>query len=507
MGIPELSLRVRIFLFFALMMVASVVIIGSAIYMAHQSEPEQLPRLLATYTGVAATIIVLVLLLVWQLFDRYVAAALQSLARQMQTALHADTLADEQSFKDREQYQYLGSINDAADELIAAYRTLKIDHGSSANDNGAGAFEAHQLATILRDLSVGVLVMNRQHEILLYNQRAFRMINRPDCVGIARSALSLFEGSVLLDSFNKLLDKAMERQPCAGIEVSLTMANDSRHFTGKIDSIVNDDDRISGYVLLLDDSSSVPRTMSLPIRHDADAQESSPEATPISILPPRPEFFDFDLFDRPLPADMESCPLRLLDFVVFDTETTGLNPSGGDQMISIGAVRIVNGRVLTGECFDELVCPGVSVPAKSTVFHGITDDMLEGKPTIKEILPKFAEFVGKAVLVAHNAAFDMKFIELQSEKCEVNFVNPVLDTVLLSAFVHDHTNLHTLDDLAKRYGIDIEGRHSALGDAMATAHVFIKLVEQLSSRKVTTLNEAMNASNKMTHIKRHQKSY
>ena len=101
----------------------------------------------------------------------------------------------------------------------------------------------------------------------------------------------------------------------------------------------------------------------------------------------------------------------------------------------------------------------------------------------------------------------MKFIELQSENCQVRLENPVLDTVLLSAFVHDHTNKHTLDDLAQRYGICIEGRHTALGDALATAHVFLKLVNQLSSRDINTLGEAVNASDKMTHIKRHQKAY
>jgi len=507
MGLLALNLRVRIFLFFALLMVASVVLIGSAIYMAHQSAPEQLPRLLATYTGVAATIIVLVLLLVWQLFDRYVAAALQSLARQMQTVLHANCRVDDKGLKHIEPYQYLGSISDAADELIEAYQSLKKTHEGSADDNVASAVQAKHLASLLRDLDVGVLVMNREHEILLYNRCAFRMIDRPDGVGLIRSALSLFEGSELLDGVNQLLDASAQTQPPAGIRIALTPKNHTRRYTGKINAIVNDDECITGFVLLLDDAASSLDAGSSSISSQPDAIESNSRAKLTSLLPTRPEFFDFELFERTKFVDWDSRPLRALDFVVFDTETTGLNPSGGDQIISIGAVRIVNGRVLTGECFDELISPGIPVPSKSTGFHGITDDMLEGKPSIREMLPRFAEFVGDAVLVTHNAAFDMKFIELASKGSAVEFLNPVLDTVLLSAFVHDHSGNHTLDAVAERYGIEIQGRHTALGDAFTTAHVFVRLVEQLSCRDINTLGGAQSASDKMTHIKRQQKSY
>ncbi len=175
--------------------------------------------------------------------------------------------------------------------------------------------------------------------------------------------------------------------------------------------------------------------------------------------------------------------------------------------MSIGAVRIVNGRVLHSERFDELIDPGRPVPARSTVFHGLTDKMLQGKPPIIEVLPAFAHFVGDSVLVAHNAAFDMKFIALKEDECGVSLTNPVLDTVLLSAWLHDHTHKHTLDDLAKRFGIIINARHSALGDSQATAEVFIRLVAQLATRDVHTLSQALRVSSKMTHIKRLQKTY
>ena len=505
MRFPELNLRVRIFLFFALLMVASIAIIASAIFMAYQSTGEQLPRLLATYTGVAAIIIMLVILLVWQLFDRYVAAALQSLARHMQTALHADIPVGDQSVKNHEVYQYLGPISDAADELVQAYQALKSEQGNSGFDKEAHAVQSRQLAAILRDLDVGVLVMNRQHEILLYNQEALSVINRPECVGLARSALLLFDGGDLLAAVNQTFEQCAKPGGRAVVNISLKVAREPRHLTVKIAPVVGDDGLVTGYMLLFADS--VNLSSSRYIEQDAKAVNASSISGSVSVLPSRPEFYDLDLFNRILPEELEHCPLYALDYVVFDTETTGLDPSGGDQMISIAAVRIVNGRVLTGECFDELIHPGMPVPEQSTVFHGITDEMLVGKPDIKKILPRFVEFVGDAVLVAHNAPFDMKFIELQSETCQIRLDNPVLDTVLLSAFVHDHSNKHTLDVLAERYGVCIQGRHTALGDALATAHIFLKLVKQLSCRQINTLNEAINASNKMTQIKRHQKAY
>ena len=213
-----------------------------------------------------------------------------------------------------------------------------------------------------------------------------------------------------------------------------------------------------------------------------------------SSIAPRPVSFEFDLFHQPGQEALGGVALRNLTYVAFDTETTGLNPSEGDEIIQLGAVRILNNRLLHNETIDQLVNPQRAVPKTSVEIHGIDPDLLSSQPVITEVLPKFHAFVTDSVLVAHNAAFDMRFLQLKEDAIGLHFDNPVLDTLLLSSVVHPNLEGHSLDAIAERFNITIVGRHTALGDALVTAEVLLKLIPLLEAQGIMTLDDALRAS-------------
>ncbi|MEM9781035.1 MAG: exonuclease domain-containing protein [Pseudomonadota bacterium] len=226
-------------------------------------------------------------------------------------------------------------------------------------------------------------------------------------------------------------------------------------------------------------------------------------------LPPRPEFYDFALLGRQRHSAITEVPLADLQAVVFDTETTGLFPSAGDEIVQVAGVRVVNGRVLRGERFDQLVNPGRHIPAASTRIHGITDDMVAGADRADMVLRDFHEFVGRDVLVAHNAPFDMTFLRLKEGMISRRFDGPVLDTVLLSAHLFGQGADHTLDALSARFDIGFEAgtRHTALADAEATAAVFCAMLAPLAAAGVSTLGDAIAVSEDAAAIRRKQSKY
>jgi DNA polymerase-3 subunit epsilon len=216
----------------------------------------------------------------------------------------------------------------------------------------------------------------------------------------------------------------------------------------------------------------------------------------------RPEYYDFDLFHQSGATHaLMGRGLSQLSYTVFDTETTGVEPSAGDKIISIGAVRIVNGRLLKSEVYEQLVDPQRTVPRESVRIHGIESRALAGQPVLREILPGFHRFCEDTVLVAHNAAFDMRFLELAEGDSGVRFTQPVLDTLLLSAVVHPELEDHGIEAIAERLGIAVVGRHTALGDALMTSEIFLKLVPLLAERGIATLGQALDASRETYYVR------
>ena len=211
----------------------------------------------------------------------------------------------------------------------------------------------------------------------------------------------------------------------------------------------------------------------------------------------RPEYYDFDLFrTSEQTRELADRLLTELSYTVFDCETTGLDPSAGDEIIQIGATRIVNGKLRRHECFEQLVDPRRPISEASMPIHGIRPEMVAGQPTIETVLPAFQAFAHDTVLVGHNAAFDMRFLQLKEAATGIVFDQPVLDTLLLSALVHPQQESHRLETIAERLGVPVLGRHSALGDAMVTAEVFLKFVPLLAEMGIRTLGQAREAAQK-----------
>jgi len=209
----------------------------------------------------------------------------------------------------------------------------------------------------------------------------------------------------------------------------------------------------------------------------------------------RPEFFDFDIFQTSKPSHaLAERPLAELSYTVFDLETTGLNPSEGDEIIEIGAVRVVNQRLRRHETLHQLVAPRRRVSVSSQAVHGLTPSMLAGQPTLEQALPDLHSFARATVLVAHNAAFDMRFLELAHARTGLHFDQPVLDTLLLSAVLHPEQGSHRLDAIAHRLGLPVHDRHHALGDALLTAQVWLRLMPLLQAQGIVTLAQALHAA-------------
>lgn len=204
--------------------------------------------------------------------------------------------------------------------------------------------------------------------------------------------------------------------------------------------------------------------------------------------------YDFDLLARAYVERIGDTRLDDLAYVVFDTETTGLFPERGDEIVQIAAVRIVNGRRVPGETLDLLVNPGRSIPRSASAIHGVTDAMVADAISVEEAVERFHTFAHDAVIVAHNAPFDMAFLWRREAELGVRFVNPILDTVLLSAAVFGLNESHTLDDLVNRLCVDLPAsqRHTAMGDTLATAEVFLKLKTVLQARGIDRLSDLLS---------------
>jgi len=193
-------------------------------------------------------------------------------------------------------------------------------------------------------------------------------------------------------------------------------------------------------------------------------------------------------------------PIVETEFVIFDTETTGLNVKKGDRIVSVSAVRLKEGRIDLSDAFHEIINPDRDIPSASAVIHEILPRMVHGKPTIEHVLPKFITYIGSSILVAHHEWLDMSF--LNREMCRLYGIpiqNIVVDTAVLDqALLAKKTPAsimatmkidNTLGAMAERYHVTVEELHSSFWDALATAQIFQQMIKEVQRLGILSLKD------------------
>jgi DNA polymerase III epsilon subunit family exonuclease len=331
------------------------------------------------------------------------------------------------------------------EQLDAAHSELRLERDS--------------LVSVLSSLDVPVGVVDDRGRILLVNPAARHSLASRSRTRVAagRSILGVFDA----DDFLPVLARALEGE--------------------RTKAVVGDQQlrlvRITG-----------PDEPAMVLIVGKEAPDATGPVVGLSVDLSRPS--------RPLVSREQwlQTPLADIVFTVVDCETTGLHVENGDRLVAIGAVRVDAAIVRADDTFDTLINPGVRIPEISTTFHGITDDMVIDAPSPPDAVADFATYAADSVLVAHHAGFDLGFLRPAASAADIALEPLFLDTMLLSAVLDSHPEArHGLDYVCQRYGVEVFGRHTALGDALATAEVLVRMIPQLAEKGIVTLGQARDA--------------
>ncbi len=352
--------------------------------------------------------------------------------------------------------------------------------------------ERDRLAAVLADLDLSVIVCTPDGLTMLFNDAARSLLSEHGYLGVGRSLFAIAHRDDLADPFQQAL---------RGQHVEADIRCGEGTCTFRIGPVTAESGEVTGLVLV------GPPAPDSALRHEPLADTSGPLAvgpSPAGVSEPpvvarqsaRPVSYDFRLLRSGLAeGDAQDTELTECAFTVLDTETTGLQPEGGDAVVAIGAVRVHSGRLREDDVLDQLVDPGRRIPATATAVHGITDEMVRGRPRLPEVLRMLERFAADSVLVGHDIGFDLAFLGPVADAERVPLPAQVLDVMLLSAVLHPvEDETHSLDTIAARLGVPVLGRHTALGDALVTGEILTRLLPALAAIGITTLGEAIEAS-------------
>lgn len=186
--------------------------------------------------------------------------------------------------------------------------------------------------------------------------------------------------------------------------------------------------------------------------------------------------------------NVQDLPLRDMTLVVLDTETTGFKPHLGDEIISVGACFIEDGNILS-DTFHELVNPGHDIPPFITDLTGISNEMVAGAEHFCSVAEGLLDILQNRIIVGHSIEFDLNFLNYKLKPFGIRIKNPYIDTCELSHAINKEHRIHTLDSILSRMSIPPEGRHTALGDALLTARVFMNFQKHLEDKEIFTMRD------------------
>ena len=454
----RLSLRLRIFLFFCLLAVGGAALAAGALVFGWSRAADELP------TAPFVTAFVLFAFLnsglalgIWLLFDENVAKPIQKLSADLRLRAHSGIDRP----VDTETARYLGDLAPAAHALSQTLSGSVMDTAERvARETQRLRAESERLTALLTEMPIATILLNPAQEIVLYDGQAAGVLSQIAVPRLKAPLSDYFDPASLEEAIAQLRDGKSE------VELTLSDSKGEQEYTARIKALA-----AGGHMVFIDAQS-------------AQAQ-------------PRPLVFDFDLMETAEATQIAETPLDALCYVAFDTETTGLSVET-DAIIQIGAVRILNGRMVDGEELDTFVFPGRPIPPASTRIHRISDAHVASAPDLRTAGRALHHFAREAVLVAHNAPFDIGLLKKGEDEMEVTWDHPVLDTVLLSAVVFGTTEEHSLDALCARLDIAIpeEDRHTALGDARATGAALVRLLPLLKARGMVTFGDLLAETRK-----------
>ncbi|PWJ20924.1 3'-5' exonuclease [Jannaschia seohaensis] len=454
--LARLPLRLRIFLFFGFLALGGAALAAGALWLGW-SRSEGAAGPFVTAFLVFAFLNTGLALAVFLLFDEHVAKPIDRLSADLRLRAHSGVDAALSTDAAR----WLGDLAPAADALSRSLGDSVMETADKvARETERLRTEAARLTALLTEIPIATILLNPRGEIVLYDGQAADVLSQ-----IAPPRLK----APLTDYFERdALDTAIAALPEAGGEIPLTLRAlpDGSTHQARLKPLAG-----GGHMVLID-----------------------AQGAPIA---PRPLVFDFDLMEATPSRETQDTPLRDLCYIPFDTETTGLSVES-DAIIQIGAVRVLGGRIVEGEVLDTYVDPGRPIPALSTRIHGIRDADVTGAPKIETAGRALHHFARDAVLVAHNAPFDIGLLRRDADRMGVAWSHPVLDTVLLSAVVFGTTAEHSLDALCARLDVTIpaELRHTALGDARATGQALVRLLPLLEGKGIETFGQLIAETRK-----------